>query len=161
MLSNLKLIFFLIMLAGAGGGFMYVKNLKAENEILRLNNSKLNDAVDEQQGLIEQMQKDIETKNVIMDQLRESEARAKESARLTEEKFNKVNASGERRDIGNLAISKPKSIERIERKREQQRARCWEIAQGSPLTEEEINATKKSQINAECPVDANPNYIPY
>ena len=161
MLSNLKLIFFLIMLAGAGGGFMYVKNLKAENEILRLNNSKLNDAVDEQQGLIEQMQKDIETKNVIMDQLRESEARAKESARLTEEKFNKVNASGERRDIGNLAISKPKSIERIERKREQQRARCWEIAQGSPLTEEEINATKKSEINAECPVDANPNYHPY
>ena len=149
------------MLAGAGGGFMYVKNLKAENEILRLNNSKLNDAVDEQQGLIEQMQKDIETKNVIMDQLRESEARAKESARLTEEKFNKVNASGERRDIGNLAISKPKSIERIERKREQQRARCWEIAQGSPLTEEEINATKKSEINAECPVDANPNYHPY
>lgn len=161
MLSNLKLIFFLIMLAGAGGGFMYVKNLKAENEILRLNNSKLNDAVDEQQGLIEQMQKDIETKNVIMDQLRESEARAKESARLTEEKFNKVNASGERRDIGNLAISKPKSIERIERKREQQRARCWEIAQNSPLTEEEINATKKSEINAECPVDANPNYHPY
>ena len=149
------------MLAGAGGGFMYVKNLKAENEILRLNNSKLNDAVDEQQGLIEQMQKDIETKNVIMDQLRESEARAKESARLTEEKFNKVNASGERRDIGALAVSKPKSIERIERKREQQRARCWEIAQNSPLTEEEINATKKSQINAECPVDANPNYIPY
>ena len=113
MLSNLKLIFFLIMLAGAGGGFMYVKNLKAENEILRLNNSKLNDAVDERQGLIEQMQKDIETKNVIMDQLRESEARAKESARLTEEKFNKVNASGERRDIGALAVSKPKSIEWI------------------------------------------------
>ena len=149
------------MLAGAGGGFMYVKNLKAENEILRLNNSKLNDAVDEQQGLIEQMQKDIETKNVIMDQLRESEARAKESARLTEEKFNKVNASGERRDIGNLALNKPKSIERIERKREQQRARCFEIAQGSPLTEEELNATKKSQINAECPNIANPNYIPY
>ena len=50
---------------------------------------------------------------------------------------------------------------RIERKREQQRARCFEIAQGSPLTEEELNATKKSQINAECPNIANPNYIPY
>jgi len=80
---------------------------------------------------------------------------------LTNEKFNKVNASGERRDIGNLAVSKPKSIERIERKREQQRARCFEIAQGSPLTEKEINATKKSQINAECTNIANPNYIPY
>ena len=77
------------------------------------------------------------------------------------EKFNKINASGERRDIGNLAVNKPKSIERIERKIEQQRARCFEIAQGSPLTEEELNATKKSQINAECTNLANPNYVPY
>ena len=77
------------------------------------------------------------------------------------EKFNKVNASGERRDIGNLAVSKPRSVQLIERKREKQRARCFEIAQGSPLTEEELNATKKSQINAECTNIANPNYIPY
>ena len=161
MLSQIKLVFFFIMLMGAGGGLWYVQHLKSENEILTLNNAKLEGAVAEQQALIEQQLRDIETKNVIMDQLRESESRAKETARLTEEKFNKVNASGERRDVGALAVSKPKSIERIERKREQQRARCWEIAQGSPLTEEEINATKKSQINAECPVDANPNYIPY
>ena len=32
---------------------------------------------------------------------------------------------------------------------------------GSPLTEKEINATKKSEINTECPSIANPNYIPY
>jgi len=161
MFSQIKLVLFFVMLMGAGGGLWYVQHLKSENEILTLNNAKLEGAVQEQQALIEQQLRDIETKNVIMDQLRESEARAKETARLTEEKFNKVNASGERRDVGALAVEKPKSIERIERKREQQRARCWEIAQGSPLTEEEINATKKSQINAECPVDANPNYIPY
>ena len=146
---------------GAGGGLWYVQHLKSENEILTLNNAKLNDAVEEQQGLIEQMQKDFEAIKVINEQLTISEANAKESARITEEKFNKVNASGERRDIGNLALSKPKSIERAERSREKMRARCWEIAQGSPLTEEEINATKKSQINRECPIDANPNYIPY
>jgi hypothetical protein len=32
---------------------------------------------------------------------------------------------------------------------------------GSPLTEKEENATKKSEINSECPSIANPNYIPY
>jgi hypothetical protein len=37
--------------------------------------------------------------------------------------------------------------------------RCIEIATGSPLTESEINATKKSQINGECPSLANPNYV--
>ena len=29
----------------------------------------------------------------------------------------------------------------------------------TPLTEKEINATKKSQINPECPAIANPNYV--
>ena len=39
---------------------MYVKNLQAENEILTLNNEKLNDAVEQQQAVIEQQVKDIE-----------------------------------------------------------------------------------------------------
>ena len=101
---------------------------------------------------------EIQTINL---QLSETNTKLTADLQVTDEKFNKVNASGERRDIGNLALNKPKSIERIERKREQQRARCFEIAQGSPLTEEELNATKKSQINAECTNIANPNYSPY
>ena len=161
MLSNLKLIFFLIMLAGAGGGFMYVKNLKAENEILRLNNSKLNDAVDEQQAVIEQQIADFEEIQSINKSLVESNAKLTEDLRVANEKFNKINAAGDRRDMGDLAYNRPKNVEFIERKRETQRARCFEIAQGSPLTEEELNATKKSQINNECPNIANPNYIPY
>ena len=161
MLGQIKLVLFLLLLAGGAGGFMYVKNLQAENEILTLNNQKLEGAVAQQQAVIEQQLKDIESKTEINKQLTENNLKLTADLNLAIEKFNKVNASGERRDIGNLAISKPKSIERIERKREQQRARCFEIAQGSPLTEEELNATKKSQINAECTNIANPNYIPY
>ena len=161
MLSQIKLVFFFIMLMGAGGGLWYVQHLKSENEILTLNNAKLNDAVEQQQAVIEQQLRDIEAKSEINRQLNENNAKLTADLELANEKFNKVNASGERRDIGALALAKPKSIERIERKREQQRARCFEIAQGSPLTEEELNATKKSQINAECTNIANPNYIPY
>ena len=161
MLGQIKLVLFLLLLAGGAGGFMYVKNLQAENEILTLNNQKLEGAVAQQQAVIEQQLKDIESKTEINKQLTENNLKLTADLNLANEKFNKVNASGERRDIGNLAISKPKSIERIERKREQQRARCFEIAQGSPLTEEELNATKKSQINAECTNIANPNYVPY
>ena len=124
---------------GAGGGLWYVQHLKSENEILTLNNAKLNDAVDQQQAVIEQQLKDIEQIQNINLQLTETNTKLTADLQLAEEKFNKVNASGERRDIGNLALNKPKSIERIERKREQQRARCFEIAQGSPLTEEELN----------------------
>lgn len=149
------------MILGAGGGLMYVKHLQSENEILTLNNAKLNDAVEQQQAVIEQQLRDIETKTEINKQLSKNNAKLTADLNLANEKFNKVNASGERRDVGALAVAKPKSIERIEGKREQQRARCFEIAQGSPLTEEELNATKKSQINAECPSIANPNYVPY
>ena len=149
------------MLMGAGGGLWYVQHLKSENEILTLNNAKLNDAVEQQQAVIEQQLRDIETKTELNRQLNENNAKLTADLNLANEKFNKVNASGERRDVGALAVAKPKSIERIERKREQQRARCFEIAQGSPLTEEELNATKKSQINAECTNLANPNYVPY
>ena len=149
------------MLAGAGGGLMYVKNLKAENEILKLNNSKLNDAVDEQQAVIEQQIADFEEIQSINKSLVESNAKLTEDLRVANEKFNKINAAGDRRDMGDLAYNRPKNVEFIERKRETQRARCFEIAQGSPLTEEELNATKKSQINAECPNIANPNYVPY
>ena len=150
-----------MLLSGAAGGLWYVQHLKAENEILTLNNAKLNDAVEQQQAVIEQQLRDIETKTQIADELAKNNAKLTADLELANEKFNKVNASGDRRDVGNLALSKPKSIERIERKREQQRARCFEIAQGSPLTEEELNATKKSQINAECTNLANPNYVPY
>ena len=48
------------MILGAGGGLWYVQHLKSENEILTLNNAKLNDAVDQQQAVIEQQLKDIE-----------------------------------------------------------------------------------------------------
>jgi hypothetical protein len=77
------------------------------------------------------------------------------------EKFNKLNASGVRRDIGALSVTKPKSIERILNKDEVAERRCFEIIQGAKLTEEELNATKKSKINTVCPELANPNYVTY
>ena len=74
---------------------------------------------------------------------------------------NKINASGKKRDMGALAVKRSKSIERIINKGSDQAVRCVIVAMGDPLTEKEKNATKKSQINSECPSIANPNYVPY
>jgi len=161
MFSQIKLILFFMLLSGAAGGLWYVQHLKAENEILKLNNEKLEGAVESQKAVIEQQLKDIEDIQSINKDLQAKNQKLTADLNVANEKFNKVNASGERRDVGALAVAKPKSIQIIESKREKQRARCFEIAQGSPLTEEELNATKKSQINAECPNIANPNYTPY
>ena len=72
---------------------------------------------------------------------------------------NRFNKGG--RDFGKLAIEKTETIQRIINGASDKVLRCVEIAGGAPLTEQEINATKKSEINKECPSIANPNYVPY
>ena len=64
-------------------------------------------------------------------------------------------------DFGKIALEKYKLVEKIINKGSDRATRCVEIAGGSPLTEKEINATKKSEINTECPSIANPNYESY
>ena len=65
------------------------------------------------------------------------------------------------RDIGKLAIQKTKVLEKIINKGSANANRCIEIASGAKLTENEKNATKKSEINSECSSISNPSYIPY
>ena len=81
--------------------------------------------------------------------------------KLLKDKFNKVNASGKKRDIGALGVKKPGLIEKIINKGTINAQRCIEIASGAKLTEKEINAKKRSEINPECPNIANPNFVPY
>ena len=66
-----------------------------------------------------------------------------------------------KRDVGKLAIAKTKAIERIVNKGADNAARCVELASGAEHTEAELKATKKSEINPECPSLANPNYVAY
>src|SRR5210317_276248 len=161
MLGSIKIAMVLIMLAGAGGGVMYVKTLKSDLATSEANNAKLLDSVSEQQAVIEQQQKDF---TAILEANKELEEKnrvlAKEFAAL-DERFNKINGKGEVRDIGKLAEERSKSVERVINSATKKAMRCVEIAMGSPLTEKEKNATKKSEINTECPSLANPNYIPY
>jgi hypothetical protein len=63
-------------------------------------------------------------------------------------------------ELGDLAQAKPKLIEKIVDKGTKDVLRCYEILSGSALTEDELNATKKSKTNTSCPDIANPNYIP-
>ena len=85
----------------------YVQHLKSENEILTLNNEKLEGAVAQQQAVIEQQLADIKNIQDLNKQLTENNKKLTADLQVANEKFNKVNASGERRDIGNLAVQKP------------------------------------------------------
>ena len=145
----------IVATAIAGGGF-YVFKLQKDNAILKANAIKMESAISEQKVLIENQKKDFEAILTANKELNDLMGKLKTDFAELDKRFNKKN-----RDIGLLAIEKTKVIERITNSAGDKAARCIEIASGSPLTEKEINATKKSEINAECPSIANPNYIPY
>ncbi len=150
-----------MMLAGAGGGFMYVKNLKADLATSEANNLKLEQSIDSQKAVIEQMKADFEAITKIKAEIEKQNSILKAEFQALDKKFNKINGKGEVRDMGDLATKRPSSVEKIINKGSNNAMRCSEIAMGSPLTEKEKNATKKSEINSECPSLANPNYVPH
>ena len=151
----------LVVLAGAGGGFMYVKNLKADLATSEANNLKLEQSIDSQNAVIQQMKADFEAMTKIKAEIEKQNLILKAEFKALDQKFNKINGKGEVRDIGDLATKRPSSVEKIINKGSNNAMRCQEIAMGSPLTEKEKNATKKSEINSICPSIANPNYVPH
>ena len=161
MFGQLKLILIGIMLIGATGGIAYVYKLKADNAVLKENQIKLEEAVEEQQQVIAQQKEDFNKILQTNKELNNLTQLLQQDLDKLDEKFNKTNASGKKRDIGDLANARPEAMERIINRATKNAIRCVEIAMGSPLTEKEINATKKSEINSECSSIANPSYVPH
>lgn len=161
MLGSIKIAMVLVMLAGAGGGVLYVKTLKSDLATSEANNAKLLDSVSEQQIVIEQQKKDFTAILAANKELEDKNRVLRTEFKNLDERFNKINGQGEVRDIGKLAIERDRAVERIINSASKKAMRCVEIAMGAELTEKERNATKKSEINSECPSLANPNYVPY
>ena len=156
MFGSLKIAMVAILITGIAGAGMYVMKLRSDNAILKANQLKLESAVSEQKELIENQKKDFEEILSANKKMNELVSVLKKDLEDLDKRFNKKN-----RDVGKLAIAKTKAIERITNNGSKNANRCIEIASGAELTEAEKNATKKSEINTECPSIANPNYVPY
>ena len=156
MFGSLKIAMVAILITGIAGAGMYVMKLRSDNAILKANQVKLESAVADQKQLIENQKRDFEEILSANKKMNELVSVLKKDLEDLDKRFNKKN-----RDVGKLAIAKTKAIERITNNGSKNANRCIEIASGAELTEEELNATKKSEINTECPSIANPNYIPY
>jgi len=140
MFSSLKIGLVLVMLAGAGGGYLYVQKLQKDNATLKANQIKLESAVEDQKLVIESQAEDFKKIRSTLTKLEE------EKAKLEKDKADLSKRLG-KHDIGNLAENKPGLVEKIINGASKSAARCVEIASGSPLTEEELNGTP----NRECP----------
>ena len=153
---GIRLFLIGILASAVVGAGVYVMKLRSDNAILKANAIKMESAITEQKELITQQKEDFKEILAANQKMNELVSVLKKDLEDLDKRFNKKN-----RDFGKLAIEKTKAIERIMNKGGDNAARCIEIASGSPLTEKEINATKKSEINPECPSIANPNYVPY
>jgi hypothetical protein len=159
MFGTFKLVMVGILVSSLAGAGLYVMKLRSDNAILKANQIKLEEAVASQQELIEQQKADFETIMAANEKLQVTRDILQKELQNLDDKFNKTNASGKKRDIGDLAVNRPESVERVINRASDNALRCVEIAMGSPLTEKEINAVKPSEINSECPSLANPNYV--
>jgi predicted transcriptional regulator len=137
---QIKLILAIIVMIGAGGGYLYVNKLQKDNATLKTNQIKLESAVEDNNKVIEQQIEDI-------NKIRNTLEIVEEEKKKLEKDKDDLNKRLGKHDIGNLAENKPGLVEKIINKASKNAQRCVEIASGSPLTEEELNGTP----NRECP----------
>ncbi len=154
-MPNIKLYIYgflgLVLLTAAGSAYMYYNWSQNEIKTLRENNAILTTAVSTQKQAIASLETDAAEvgKQVILVSTQFRKARSER---------NKLRQKLAKHDIAYLAYKKPGLVQKIVTKATNAVGRCFEILSGSPLTEKEKTATKKSQINSSCSDIANPMY---
>ena len=101
---QIKIILALVLLAGAGGGYLYVNKLQKDNAILKTNQIKLETAVAESNQVIEQQTKDLK-------QIRSTLKKVEELNNKLQADRDSLNKRLGKHDIGNLAENKPGLVE--------------------------------------------------
>ena len=102
---QIKIILALVLLAGAGGGYLYVTKLQKDNAILKTNQVKLETAVAESSQVIEQQTKDLKKIRSTLKEIDEQNAKLQKDRDALNSRLGK-------HDIGNLAENKPGLVEK-------------------------------------------------
>ena len=155
----IQIVIILVILLGAGGfgGWTYLEKLRADNQVLQINQEvlkenelKLNDAIAEQQAVIAEKAKQAEDIQLANNALRA------ETNRLSGEKDNLAKKLG-RHELDILAQNKPGLVVRVINRASDNAMRCFEVLTGAPLTPDEEAADKPSLYNREYPT-IHPKY---
>ena len=149
----IQIVIVLVLLMGGGGfgAWTYFLKMQAENKVLQVqtaqlqeNQTTLEQAIADQQEVIAEKQRQAEAIQVANNNLRV------ETDRLAEEKTNLAKKLG-KHELDILAENKPGLVTRVINNAGKNALRCFEILTGAPLTPDEVEASKPSQYNAECP----------
>ena len=156
MFGSVRVIIMAVVFIGISGVGVYVMKLRSDNAILQANQIQLELSIESQKQVIEKQKQDFSKILKANKKMNTLVNNLQKDINALDKRFNKG-----ARDFGKLANEKPKLVEKLINRGSDRAGRCIEIAGGSPLTEKEIKATKKSEINTECPSIANPNYESY
>ena len=152
---RLYLMLFIIgsLSAAAYSAYTYYITTQETIRVYAENAAKAEMAQAETQAALNQTIKDLESVQQQFNQVSKEFKAAEGRVKGLENKLKE-------HDLAFLAENKPGLVEKVIDKGSKDMLRCLEIVSGSPLTEEELNVTKKSKANTQCPDIANPNYIP-
>ena len=104
MFSGLKIALVFIVLAAAGGGLFYVKQLQSNLEIARLNNAKLESAIETSEASLATLKADNIRLNALSDQLNAD-------LNKSEQYGDELRATLNKHNLTHLANKKPGLIE--------------------------------------------------
>jgi len=147
------LIMSAMMIAILLGAWKYYTYTENQIQTYRTNAALAAQAQQSSEAALSQVQSDISNMRTEFAAVQQKFLDASSRVSLLEKKLSE-------HDLGYLAQSKPKLVENIVDNATQDVIRCFEIESGSPLTKDEINAKKPSEINSSCWDIANPNYHP-
>ena len=155
----IQIVIILVILLGGGGfgAWTYMQKLQADNQVLQINQEvlkenelKLNDALAAQDAVIAAKAKQAEDIQSANNALRA------ETSRLNSEKDNHAKKLG-RHELDILAQNKPGLVGKVINRASDRSLRCIDVLTGSPLTHDELQADKPSLYNRECPT-IHPKY---
>lgn len=149
--ATIRAIAMLAMVIILAAGGWYVMNIKADLAVSEANNEKLAEATRSQNDLIESMKKDIQQIQQINGELQQAYERQKKDVDTLNSKFSK-------RDFGALAAEKPAVVEKLVNRGTKNAMRCFELATGAQLNDQEKSAKTASEANRECPAFIDHNY---
>jgi predicted negative regulator of RcsB-dependent stress response len=155
LLGKIKMLLIMTVIFGVlgFGAWKYYQYTQQQILIYATNAAQAEQAAEESNAAMEAIKQDLEQVQKQFNEVSKEFAEAQSRVDTLEKKLSK-------HDLGQLAQAKPGLVEKIIDKAGSNVMRCIEILSGAELTEEELNATKKSQVNNECPRLANPNYKP-
>lgn len=105
-LNSLKVILFLLPFVIGGGGYMYIKNLKSNLELLKQNQAVLEESIVSKDNEIVRLNENIVEMRSVVSEVEDNSARLENEVDSLREKLSD-------HDIGYLASKKPQLVENV------------------------------------------------